>query len=157
MTAFRFTRRSSCRQARAFLETSLKSEPGHPFGHGDQAEQHTYDGQTVYGDNGSPFHCSGCNDFFQVINIQSAAVPPVNAATTLTAAAPIIPGKAIILSASVLNVNGTIQSGQSSNYSVSLGRTSATINTLRNDAPVCRSPRPRAMRQHGNYLDLTRI
>ncbi|MBR1212048.1 leukotoxin LktA family filamentous adhesin [Bradyrhizobium sp. JYMT SZCCT0180] len=122
-------------------------------------EKSTYDGQTVYGDNGSPFHCLGCAAFFQVINIQSAAVTPVTAATTLTAAAPnaFAIGKAIILSASVLNVNGTIQSGQSSNYSVSLGTNARNvIDSLRADSLAGLSlAQARSNAEHGSYLDLT--
>ena len=122
-------------------------------------EKSTYDGQTVYGDNGSPFHCSGCASFFQVINIQSAAVTPITAATTLTAAAPntFAIGKAIILSASVLNINGTIQSGQSSNYSVSLGSNARNvIDSLRGNSLAGLSlAQARSNAEHGNYLDLT--
>ncbi|MBR1266082.1 leukotoxin LktA family filamentous adhesin [Bradyrhizobium sp. AUGA SZCCT0222] len=122
-------------------------------------EKSTYDGQTVYGDNGSPFHCSGCAAFFQVINIQSAAVTPVTAATTLTAAAPnaFAIGKAIILSASVLNVNGTIQSGQSSNYSVNIGTNARNvIDSLRADTLANLSlAQAQSNAQNGNYLDLT--
>ncbi|MBR1196473.1 leukotoxin LktA family filamentous adhesin [Bradyrhizobium sp. AUGA SZCCT0158] len=122
-------------------------------------EKSTYDGQTVYGDNGSPFHCLGCAAFFQVINIQSAAVTPITAATTTTAAAPnaFAIGKAIILSASVLNVNGTIQSGQSSNYSVNIGtNVRNAIDSLRADTLANLSlAQAQTNAQNGNYLDLT--
>ncbi|MBR1143695.1 leukotoxin LktA family filamentous adhesin [Bradyrhizobium sp. AUGA SZCCT0431] len=122
-------------------------------------EKSTYDGQTVYGDNGSPFHCLGCAAFFQVINIQSAAVTPITAATTLTGAAPnaFAIGKAIILSASVLNVNGTIQSGQSSNYSVNIGTNARNvIDSLRADTLANLSlAQAQSNAQNGNYLDLT--
>ena len=123
-------------------------------------EKSTYDGQTVYGDNGSPFHCLGCAAFFQVINIQSAAVTPITAATTLTAAAPnaFAIGKAIILSASVLNINGTIQSGQSSNYSVSHRQPTPGTSSTACAATrwqVCRSPRPGAMRRTAVISNLT--
>jgi hypothetical protein len=122
-------------------------------------ERNTYNGQTVYGDSGSPFHCSGCAAFFQVINIQSAAVTPLTATAAVNppAAGTFAVGKAIILSASVLNINGTIQSGQSSNYSVNIGTNARNIiDSLRGDTFAGLSlAQAQSNAQHGNYLDLT--
>ena len=122
-------------------------------------ERSTYDGQNVYGPSGSPFHCSGCPSFFQVINIQSAAVTPLTATAALNAppAGTFAIGKAIILSASVLNINGTIQSGRSSNYSVNIGTDARNvIDSLRGDTLAGLSlAQAQSNAQHGNYLDLT--
>ncbi|WP_141678901.1 hypothetical protein, partial [Acinetobacter baumannii] len=65
-----------------------------------------------------------------------------------------IVGKAIILSASVLNINGTIQSGSSSNYSVNIGNSALNaINTIKGDAATLAADKTAAL--HGNYVDLT--
>ena len=93
-------------------------------------QQHDYDGQGVYSGttNGSstystPFNCARCAAYFQVINIQPDVITPKTAssATNPPANDPQIIGKAIIISASVININGTLQSGSSSNYSVNIG------------------------------------
>ncbi len=88
-------------------------------------EKTTYDGRNVYADSGNyktPFNCSGCAAFFQVINIQPDAITPKTADTPATATATrTISGQAVIISASVININGTIQAGSSSNYSVNIG------------------------------------
>jgi hypothetical protein len=122
-------------------------------------EKTTYDNRGVYtnsGDYQTPFNCSGCAAYFQVINIQPAAITPVTAgsATNPPANAPFIVGKAIILSASVLNINGTIQSGSSSNYSVNIGNSALNaINTIKGDAATLAADKTAAL--HGNYVDLT--
>ncbi|MBR1087140.1 leukotoxin LktA family filamentous adhesin [Bradyrhizobium manausense] len=122
-------------------------------------EKRTYDGAGVYtnsGDYQTPFNCSGCSAYFQVINIQPAAITPVTAASASNppANAPFIVGKAIILSASVLNINGTIQSGSSSNYSVNIGNSALNaINAIKGDAATLAADRTAAL--HGNYVDLT--
>jgi hypothetical protein len=119
----------------------------------------TYDGAGVYtnsGDYQTPFNCSGCAAYFQVINIQPAAITPVTAGTARNAPAnaPFIIGKAIILSASVLNINGTIQSGQSSNYSVNIGSNALNaINAIKGDAATLAADKSAAL--HGSYVDLT--
>ena len=67
----------------------------------------------------------------------SATNPPAND--------PQIIGKAIIISASVININGTLQSGSSSNYSVNIG-----ADAMRGTSTLSRAaralPRPRPMR-----------
>ncbi|MHC4048420.1 leukotoxin LktA family filamentous adhesin [Bradyrhizobium sp. 25ACV] len=86
----------------------------------------TYDGRNVYADTGvykTPFNCSrDCDGFFQVINIQPDAITPKTADSPVSATATrTITGQAVIISASVININGTIQAGSSSNYSVNIG------------------------------------
>ncbi|UVO26329.1 leukotoxin LktA family filamentous adhesin [Bradyrhizobium arachidis] len=122
-------------------------------------EKTTYDNQGVYtnsGDYQTPFNCSGCAAYFQVINIQNDVITPKTANTAISppANAPFIVGKAIILSASVLNVNGTIQSGSSSNYSVNIDNAALNaINLLKGDSKAFAQAQTNA--QHGNYVDLT--
>ncbi|PDT90960.1 leukotoxin LktA family filamentous adhesin [Bradyrhizobium sp. Y36] len=88
-------------------------------------EKTTYDGRNVYADSGpykTPFNCAGCSAFFQVINIQPDAITAKTADTPATATSTrTITGQAVIISASVININGTIQAGSSSNYSVNIG------------------------------------
>ncbi|MGL9622638.1 leukotoxin LktA family filamentous adhesin, partial [Bradyrhizobium sp. U531] len=88
-------------------------------------EKTTYDGRNVYADSGpykTPFNCAGCDAFFQVIQIQPDAITAKTANTPATATATrTITGQAVIISASVININGTIQAGSSSNYSVNIG------------------------------------
>ncbi|MCP3442992.1 leukotoxin LktA family filamentous adhesin [Bradyrhizobium sp. CCGUVB14] len=93
-----------------------------------QWKKTTYDGRNVYTDSGpykTPFNCATACDssgFFQVINIQPDAITPKTADTPATATATrTITGQAVIISASVININGTIQAGSSSNYSVNIG------------------------------------
>ncbi|MBB4256287.1 leukotoxin LktA family filamentous adhesin [Bradyrhizobium sp. CIR3A] len=93
-----------------------------------QWKKTTYDGRNVYTDSGpykTPFNCASACDssgFFQVINIQPDAITPKTANSPATATASrTITGQAVIISASVININGTIQAGSSSNYSVNIG------------------------------------
>ncbi|SCB10737.1 hypothetical protein GA0061098_1001397 [Bradyrhizobium shewense] len=93
-----------------------------------QWKKTTYDGRNVYTDSGpykTPFNCArDCDSsgFFQVINIQPDAITPKTADAPATATATrTISGQAVIISASVININGTIQAGSSSNYSVDIG------------------------------------
>ncbi|WP_245502187.1 leukotoxin LktA family filamentous adhesin [Bradyrhizobium betae] len=93
-----------------------------------QWKKTTYDGRNVYTDSGpykTPFNCArDCDDtgFFQVINIQPDAITPKTADAPATATdTRTITGQAVIISASVININGTIQAGSSSNYSVDIG------------------------------------
>ena len=123
--------------------------------------QHDYDGQGVYSDTSSgsshystPFNCANCDSYFQVINIQPAAITPVTAAAPLVQPqndAQII-GKAIIISASVININGTLQSGSSSNYSVNIGGNALRdINILKSGTGLAQA---QANAQHGVYWDI---
>ncbi|MDI3559416.1 leukotoxin LktA family filamentous adhesin [Bradyrhizobium sp. Arg816] len=88
-------------------------------------KKNTYDGRNVYTDSDpykTPFNCRDCDAFFQVINIQPDAITPKTADAPATATATrTISGQAVIISASVININGTIQAGSSSNYSVNIG------------------------------------
>ncbi|MDA9487916.1 leukotoxin LktA family filamentous adhesin [Bradyrhizobium sp. CCBAU 11361] len=93
-----------------------------------QWKKTTYDGRNVYTDSGpykTPFNCASACDssgFFQVINIQPDAITPKTADAPATATATrTISGQAVIISASVININGIIQAGSSSNYSVNIG------------------------------------
>lgn len=93
-----------------------------------QWQKTTYDGRNVYTDSDpykTPFNCAtACSDtgFFQVINIQPDAITPKTADAPATATATrTISAQAVIISASVININGTIQAGSSSNYSVNIG------------------------------------
>ncbi|PJG56131.1 leukotoxin LktA family filamentous adhesin [Bradyrhizobium forestalis] len=86
----------------------------------------TYDGRNVYTDSGpykTPFNCArDCDGFFQVINIQPDAITPKTADTPATVTdTRTISAQAVIISASVININGKIQAGSSSNYSVNIG------------------------------------
>ncbi|MET4255568.1 hypothetical protein ABIC09_000496 [Bradyrhizobium sp. S3.12.5] len=123
--------------------------------------QHDYDGLGVYSGTTSgsstystPFNCATCDAYFQVINIQPAAITPIT-----KAAPPVQPqndaqiiGKAIIISASVININGTLQSGSSSNYSVNIGANALSdINILKSGTGLAQA---QANAQHGVYWDI---
>jgi hypothetical protein len=118
-------------------------------------EAATFDNRGVY-TNSSPFNCARCAEYFQVINIQNEVITPKTAPAAQSPPdnAPFIVGKAIILSASVLNINGTIQSGSSSNYSVNIGDNALqAINDLKGNATAFAQAQTNA--QHGSYIDLT--
>ena len=54
----------------------------------------------------------------------------------------------------MININGTIQSGSSSNYSVNIGASAlSAINTPKADSAAFAQAQTNA--QHGTYLDLT--
>ena len=102
-------------------------------------ERGNYEGQAYSAHDSGPFNCSGCGVFFTTINIQNQAINGVTATAAVNppASVPVIEGKAIILSASVLNINGTIQSGHSSNFSVNIGANAQNvINFVLDNAPV---------------------
>ena len=99
-TACRSIRRSSCRWATARLATAIPSRqrgstatlaimegptarPSPPR----RGSETTYDGQGVYShDSGdhiqTPFNCSGCGAYFQVVNIQTDVITPRTANST---------------------------------------------------------------------------
>ncbi|MDD1526699.1 leukotoxin LktA family filamentous adhesin [Bradyrhizobium sp. WBOS7] len=116
----------------------------------------------------SPFNCSGCAAYFQVVNIQNDVITPRTANTNAQsnwssttpsgyqnpADAPFILGQAIIISAGVINVNGLIQSGTSSNYSVDIGGGAlSAINSLKNDSAAFAQAQANA--RNGSYYDIT--
>nr|WP_249141300.1 leukotoxin LktA family filamentous adhesin [Bradyrhizobium liaoningense] len=116
----------------------------------------------------SPFNCSGCSAYFQVVNIQNDVITPRTAATNAQsnwssttpsgyqnpANAPFILGQAIIISAGVINVNGLIQSGTSSNYSVDIGGGAlSAINSLKSDSAAFAQAQANA--RNGSYYDIT--
>ncbi|MCP3390837.1 leukotoxin LktA family filamentous adhesin [Bradyrhizobium sp. CCGB12] len=116
----------------------------------------------------SPFNCSGCSAYFQVVNIQNDVITPrtanTNASTNWSsttpsgyqnpANAPFILGQAIIISAGVINVNGLIQSGTSSNYSVDIGGGAlSAINSLKSDSAAFAQAQANA--RNGSYYDIT--
>ncbi|AMA57372.1 leukotoxin LktA family filamentous adhesin [Bradyrhizobium sp. CCGE-LA001] len=116
----------------------------------------------------SPFHCSGCSAYFQVVNIQNDVITPRTANTNAItnwasttpsgyqnpANAPFILGQAIIISAGVINVNGLIQSGTSSNYSVDIGSGAlSAINDLKSNSAAFAQAQANA--RNGSYYDIT--
>ncbi|MBR0971143.1 leukotoxin LktA family filamentous adhesin [Bradyrhizobium japonicum] len=118
----------------------------------------------------SPFNCAGCSAYFQVVNIQPDVITPrtaqsnssSNNSSTATAGyqtpanAPFIFGKAIIISAGVININGTIQSGTSSDYSVDIGGAALTaINTLKTSNNGADFAQAQANARNGSYYDIT--
>ncbi|PSO18231.1 leukotoxin LktA family filamentous adhesin [Bradyrhizobium sp. MOS003] len=136
-------------------------------------EKTTYDGQGVYTDSGpykTPFNCSGCSAYFQVVNIQNDVITPRTASSNASsnwssttpsgyqnpANAPFILGQAIIISAGVINVNGLIQSGTSSNYSVDIGGgVLSAINSLKTSNNGADFARAQANARNGSYYDIT--
>ncbi|WLB51391.1 leukotoxin LktA family filamentous adhesin [Bradyrhizobium japonicum] len=121
-------------------------------------EKHTYDGRNVYTDSDpykTPFNCSGCSAFFQVINIQPDAITPKTADTPATATATrTISGQAVIISASVININGTIQSGSSSNYSVNIGADALQqVTNLKGNSAAFAQAQDNA--RNGSYVDIS--
>lgn len=116
----------------------------------------------------SPFNCSGCAAYFQVVNIQNDVITPRTANTNAQsnwssttpsgyqnpADAPFILGQAIIISAGVINVNGLIQSGTSSNYSVDIGSGAlSAINSLKSNSAAFAQAQANA--RNGSYYDIT--
>nr|WP_249153855.1 leukotoxin LktA family filamentous adhesin [Bradyrhizobium diazoefficiens] len=116
----------------------------------------------------SPFNCSGCGAYFQVVNIQNDVITPRTANTNAQSNwssttpsghqnptnAPFILGQAIIISAGVINVNGLIQSGTSSNYSVDIGSGAlSAINDLKSNSAAFAQAQANA--RNGSYYDIT--
>ncbi|EJN11737.1 hypothetical protein PMI42_04907, partial [Bradyrhizobium sp. YR681] len=123
-------------------------------------EKTTYDGRNVYADSGpykTPFNCSGCSAFFQVINIQPDAITAKTANTPATATATrTITGQAVIISASVININGTIQAGSSSNYSVNIGADALQqVTNLKNNSAAFAQAQANA--QNGSYVEISGV
>jgi len=118
-------------------------------------ERHWFENQ-AYGDGGrgGPFNCSGCTNYFQVIKIADAAVQPVTAETTNVQRGELTIGKAIILSAGVININGKVTVGQTSNYAANIGQSAQDVITgLKNDADAL--ARAKIDAAAGKYVDLT--
>ncbi|AWM00458.1 leukotoxin LktA family filamentous adhesin [Bradyrhizobium amphicarpaeae] len=118
----------------------------------------------------SPFNCSGCSAYFQVVNIQNDVITPRTASTNAStnwasttpsgfqnpANAPFILGQAIIISAGVINVNGLIQSGTSSNYSVDIGGgVLSAVNDLKSRNNGADFLQAQANARNGSYYDIT--
>lgn len=114
----------------------------------------------------SPFNCAGCSAYFQVVNIQPDVITPKTASsnsaansstgTNPPANAPFIFGKAIIISAGVININGTIQSGTSSDYSVDIGGSTLTaINDLKSRNAGADFVQAQVNARNGSYYDIT--
>ncbi|MCS3760549.1 leukotoxin LktA family filamentous adhesin [Bradyrhizobium centrosematis] len=121
-------------------------------------EKTTYDGRNVYADSGpykTPFNCAGCSAFFQVINIQPDAITPKTAETPTTVTdTRTISAQAVIISASVININGTIQAGSSSNYSVNIGADAAQqVANLKNNSAAFAQAQANA--RNGSYVDIS--
>lgn len=118
----------------------------------------------------SPFNCSGCSAYFQVVNIQNDVITPRTANTNASSNwssttpsgyqnpedRPFILGQAIIISAGVINVNGLIQSGTSSNYSVDIGSgVLSAINGLKTSNNGADFAQAQANARNGSYYDIT--
>ncbi|WP_082540812.1 leukotoxin LktA family filamentous adhesin [Pseudolabrys sp. Root1462] len=120
-------------------------------------ERHNYEDQ-AYGDggHGGPFNCSGCGSYFQVIHLQPYALQPKTAQSTTTPASSLNFGKALIISADVININGTATVGQTSNYSVNIGDTARdTINNILSHSDQLASARQNAAA--GKLVDLSGV
>jgi hypothetical protein len=122
-------------------------------------ETNDFKGQAYSGSDSGPFNCNSCGTFFQVVNIQNAVITPKTASqvATVTDTKVVHADKALLLSASVLNINGTISSGSSSNYSVNLDSSLlTTINSLKAGtlANVSTSS-VTAQAQQGKFFDLS--
>ncbi|WP_168192777.1 leukotoxin LktA family filamentous adhesin [Undibacter mobilis] len=118
-------------------------------------ERHNYEDQ-AYGDGGrgGPFHCSGCGNYFQVVKIAGAAVQPVTAESANVARGELTIGKAIIITAGVININGKVTVGQTSNYSANIGQSAQdAINALKSDADALATAKRAAAA--GNYYDIS--
>lgn len=118
-------------------------------------ERHNYENQ-AYGDGGrgGPFNCSGCGNYFQVVKIANAAVQPVTAESANVARGELTIGKAIIISAGVININGKVTVGQTSNYSANIGQSAQdAINALKNDATALAAAKRAAAA--GSYYDIS--
>ncbi|WP_148287864.1 hypothetical protein [Rhodopseudomonas sp. B29] len=114
-----------------------------------------YLNQAYSGDSGPINYATGGN-FFQVVQIQNQVVNGVQAQSTSTASSGslVTAGKALILSASAINVNGTLEVGQSSNYSVNIGSSAQTQIAWINADPA-RLAAAQASAAAGKYYDLT--
>ena len=122
---------------------------------GSDWERHAYQGQAYWGDDSGPFNCSGCGNFFQIVQLQSQVISGVTAnAASASAPSTINAGKALIISASIVNINGNISVGQSSNYSVNIGTDALNaINALKGNATALALAKSNAA--SGHYVDLT--
>ncbi|MCD0419854.1 leukotoxin LktA family filamentous adhesin [Rubrivivax sp. JA1024] len=113
-----------------------------------------YLNQAYSGDSG-PINYAGGGNFFQVVQIQNQVVNGVQAQSTASAGGSLVTaGKALILSASAINVNGTLEVGQSSNYSVNIGSSAQTQIAWINADPA-RLAAAQASAAAGKYYDLT--
>ncbi|MBS0536807.1 MAG: leukotoxin LktA family filamentous adhesin [Proteobacteria bacterium] len=124
-------------------------------------ERHNYEDQ-AYGDggHGGPFNCSGCagsqGGYFQVIHLQPFAQQPKTAQSTSVQASSLNFGKALIISADVININGTATVGQTSNYSVNIGADARdTINNLLSHSDQLATARSNAAA--GKFVDLSGV
>ncbi|MGB3487899.1 MAG: leukotoxin LktA family filamentous adhesin [Xanthobacteraceae bacterium] len=112
-----------------------------------------YLNQAYSGDSG-PFNYANGGNFFQVVQIQNQVVNGVHLDSAPNASNPTIyAGKALILSASAININGRIEVGQSSNYSVDIGDTAkAIIQDIKDHADKLAQAQSAAAA--GRYVDL---
>lgn|GEM_PF-2883088 len=112
-----------------------------------------YLNQAYSGDSG-PFNYANGGNFFQTVQIQSQVVNGVHADSAPNASNPTIQaGKALILSASAININGRIEVGQSSNYSVNIGDDAkALIKDIKDHADKLAKAQSAAAA--GQYVDL---
>lgn len=111
-----------------------------------------YLNQAYSGDSG-PFNYANGGNFFQVVQIQNQVVNGVQADTASnTSTSTIRAGKALILSASAININGTLEVGQSSNYSVNIGANAQSRIQWIKDNSLAQAQSAAAA---GRYVDLT--
>ena len=122
-------------------------------------QRHWYQGQAYSGNDSGPFNCSGCGNYFQVIAVQPQAIAgttavAVNNPTNPPTVSCICVGKAVIISANIVDINGQIQSGQSSNFSVNIGTAALNaINNILGNPSLLASDKASAAT--GTYVDLT--
>jgi hypothetical protein len=120
-------------------------------------ENSWYKGQAYWNGDSGPFNCSGCGTYFQIVDLQSQVLTGVTANST-PAGTPstITAGKALIISASIINIDGNISVGQSSNYSVNIGADALTvINNLKNPQNAAALAQAKSAAAAGHYIDLT--
>ncbi|MGA7964778.1 MAG: leukotoxin LktA family filamentous adhesin, partial [Gammaproteobacteria bacterium] len=101
--------------------------------------------------------CSSCvAPGFPIIHLQNPVLNGVTSSASGNASSPstISAGKAIILSAAVININGNISAGQSSNYSVDIGANAENyITYIKHNQHLL--ARYRSEAAAGKYVDLS--
>ncbi|MBI5131767.1 MAG: leukotoxin LktA family filamentous adhesin, partial [Rhodopseudomonas palustris] len=108
----------------------------------------------AYSADSGPFNYANGGNFFQTIQIQNQVVNGVQApAANNTSVSTITAGRALILSAAAININGNLEVGQSSNYSVDIGAVArARIQAIRNDGTALAAAQTAAAA--GQYVNL---
>ena len=126
-------------------------------------QRHQYQGEAYGNPDGSgdsgPFNCSGCGPYFETVQLQSQVINGVTATAAVNPPPSLVVngGKGVILSAGVLNIDGTIESGQSSNYSVDIGTNAENyINGILNNTNTSLTlAQAKTNAAAGNYINLS--